>query len=211
MTAKSWCAISKAVDTIKTAQNSSEGHAQAWLIEACAGGNIRSRVPALVDATSRVNDDGLAGSDLRPGSRLSLLRKRAPGPVSPDVWADAFIDADALIDVDLDYRRGIEISIADLEFELKRSAPLDRTPSPPALIPRSGGRPSDKEPILAEAQRRLAANENIPSSLSAFARDLHHWLSKQPWAYRRSMDRKVLSAPSIEEHIRPLWRKHRPD
>ena len=101
MTAKSWCAISKAIDIIKTAQNSSEGHAQAWLIEACAGGNIRSRVPALVDATSRVKDDGLAGSDLRPGNRLSLLRKRAPGPVSADVWADAFIDADALIDVDL--------------------------------------------------------------------------------------------------------------
>jgi hypothetical protein len=196
---------------VAATQGTSEGRAQAWVIEACARGTIRSRVPSSTkpaDPVQLLNEDEL--TDLRPHTRLSVFRKRSPGPISPGVWKDAVIDGDALIDADHDRRRGIEISIADLEFELKRSSPLAGT-SASAALPRSGGRPSDKEPILAEAQRRLAVDENIPSSLAAFARDLHHWLSTQPWVYRRPSDRKVLSAPSIEEHIRPLWRKYKPD
>jgi hypothetical protein len=147
-----------------------------------------------------------------PRSRLSLFRKRAPGPVSPNIWKDAVIDGDALVNADHDHRRGIEVSIADLEFELKRSFPaLDRKPASPAPISRSGARSSDKEAIMAEAERRLAAGEYIPSSLAAFARDLHLWLDRQRWAYRRPMDGKVLAPSSVEDHIRPLWRKYRPE
>jgi hypothetical protein len=210
MTAKTWCAISKAVEMVAATQNTSEGRAQAWVIEACATGTIRSRVPSFTkpaDPIQLLNEDDLM--DLGPRSRLSVFQKRSPGPISPGVWKDAVIDGDVLIDADHDRRRGIEISIADLEFELKRS--LTGTSASEAPLPRSGGRPSDKEPILAEAQRRLAVGENIPLSLAAFARDLHHWLNTQSWAYRRPSDRKVLSAPSIEEHIRPLWRKYKPD
>jgi hypothetical protein len=217
MTAKAWCAISKAVEMIKTAQNTSVGRAQAWLIEVCVAGNIRSREPWR-DPILLLPDDGILGMEFEPGqlgvpaASVTVSRKRAPLPVMPAAWKGAVIDKDVLVDVDHVRMRGIEISLADLEFELKRSVPTsDSKPASPPPISRSGGRPSDKEPILAEAQRRLAVGENIPSSLSAFARDLHHWLNKQPWAYRGIKNRKVLAASSIEEHIRPLWRKYRPE
>jgi hypothetical protein len=105
----------------------------------------------------------------------------------------------------------VEISLADLEFELKKLPPLDGAPCATAPIQKKGGRPSDKDTVAKEASGRLAIGENIPSSLAAFARDLHSWLDKQPLAKRSIRGQKVLSAPSIEEHIRPLWRKHRPD
>jgi hypothetical protein len=76
-------------------------------------------------------------------------------------------------------------------------------------VPKKGGRPSDKERVAAEAERRLAAGESIPLTLAAFTRDLHFWLDKQPWAHRRPMNQKVLSTASIEDHIRRLWRKYR--
>ena len=201
MTAKAWCAISTAVEMIKAAQNTSEGRAQAWLIEACSTGNVRSRADSIL---LRADD----GSALRTGRPIW----RVAGPVSSVTWKNAVIDGDALVDRHHGQWDGVEISIADLQFELKRSLPApDSKPASPSHIPSSGGRPSDKEPILAEAQRRLAVGESIPSSIAAFARDLHNWLSQQPWAYRRPMDRKVLAASSIEAHIRPLWRKYRPD
>jgi hypothetical protein len=71
------------------------------------------------------------------------------------------------------------------------------------------GRQSDKEAIVAEAQRRLTAGESIPTTLSAFARELHFWLDGQQQIFRRSNTGKVLGPASIEEHIRPLWRKYR--
>jgi hypothetical protein len=201
MTAKAWCAISTAVETIKAAQNTRVGRAQAWLIEACSTGNVRSRADSIL---LRADD----GSALRTGRPIW----RVAGPVSSVTWKNALIDGDALVDRHHGQWDGVEISIADLQFELKRSLPApDSKPASPSHIPSSGGRPSDKEPILAEAQRRLAVGESIPSSIAAFARDLHNWLSQQPWAYRRPMDRKVLAASSIEAHIRPLWRKYRPD
>jgi hypothetical protein len=167
MTAKTWCAISKAVEMIKTAQNTNVGIAQAWLIEACSAGNIRSR---HLSATA-ANRDGIVGMNARPGSRFEIIsRKRAPRPVLPALWKGAVIGGDVLVT-----SRGrwsdIEISIADLEFHLKQSLPLAGTG---AAVPiPSVGRPSDKEAIIAEAQRRVAADESIPPTLSAFARELH--------------------------------------
>jgi len=216
MTAKSWCAISKAVEMIVVAQGTSQGRAQAWLIEACTSGNVRSRVPsASVNPAYLIADDGIVG-DFRPGSKsyggLSVFRKRAPGPVPPGAWRNAVIDGDALVDVDQEPMRGIEVSIADLDFELKQSSPpVDNIPSSPMRISRAGGRPADKEAVIAEAQRRLGAGENIPPSKAAFARDLHFWLDKQPWAYRGTKNRKVLGPAAIEESIGPLWRKYRPE
>jgi hypothetical protein len=222
MTAKAWCAISKAVEVIKAAQNTSEGRAQAWLIEACANRNVRSRADSIL----------LSADELRPGAlRTGSSIWRVAGPVSSVTWKNAVIDGDALIDRHHSLWDGVEISIADLQFELKRSLPAPdsvhqstvdearkATAGNQAVEKRIGrdGKArkqptSDKEPILAEAQRRLAVGESIPSSIAAFARDLHNWLSEQPWAYRRPRDRKVLAASSIEEHIRPLWRKYRPD
>jgi hypothetical protein len=105
---------------------------------------------------------------------------------------------------------GRRLGIADLEFELKQSSPpADNKPPSPAAVSRSGGRPSDKEAVIAEAQRRVGAGENIPPSKAAFARDLHFWLDKQPWAYRGIKNRKVLGPAAIEENNGPLWRKYR--
>jgi hypothetical protein len=66
---------------------------------------------------------------------------------------------------------------------------------------------SETEKLVTTLATRCA---RLPS-LAAFARDLHSWLDKQPFAERSIRGGKVLSAPSIEEHIRPLWRKYRPD
>jgi hypothetical protein len=208
MTAKAWCAISKAVEMVATTQGASQERAQAWLIETCASGNVRARASSSANRATLLAADSSVEMDMRSRSRLSL----ALGPVPPNIWKDAVIDGDALVDADRGHRRGFEVSIVDLEFELKRSFPAPNgKPASSAPISRSGARPSDKEAIMAEAERRLAAGECMPSSLAAFARDLHLWLDKQRWAYRRPMDGKVLAPSSVEHHIRPLWRKYRPE
>jgi hypothetical protein len=195
MTAKAWCAISKAVKLIAAAQNTSLCRAQVWLIEACAEGNVRSREPWREPDRFEI-----------PAALMTVSRKRARLPVVPAAWKGSLIDKDVLVDVDQVRWSDVEISLADLEFELKKLPPLDVAP-----IQKKGGRPSDKDTVATEALGRLAVGENIPSSLAAFARDLHSWLDKQPLAKRSVRGGKVLSAPSIEEHIRPLWRKYRPD
>jgi hypothetical protein len=200
MTAKAWCAISKALKLIAAAQNTSLYQAQVWLIEACAAGNVRSREPWR-------EPDWVA----IPAALITVSRKRAPLPVVPTAWKGALIDKDGLVDVGQVRWSDIEISLADLEFELKKLPPLDGASSASAPFRKKGGRASDKDTVATEASRRLTVGENIPSSLAAFARDLHSWLDKQPLAKRSIRGGKVLSAPSIEEHIRPLWRKYRPD
>jgi hypothetical protein len=207
MTAKAWCAISKAVEMIETAQNTSVSRAEAWLIEACVAGNIRSRAPSSADSELLLNDNGPVSMDLRPGSRPGIIsRRRAPEPVSPAAWNEAVIDGDVLVDSNQGRWSDLEISIADLEFELEQSL---RPAAAARPILRAGGRPSDKEAIVAEAQRRVAADESIPTTLSGFARELHFWLDGQPRVLRRNNAGKVLGPASIEEHIRPLWRKYR--
>jgi hypothetical protein len=207
MTARAWCAISKAVEMIKTAQNTSVGRAEAWLIEACVAGNIRSRVPSSADSELLLNDNGPVSMDPRPGSRPGIIsRRRAPKSVSPAAWNDAVIDGDVLVDTNQVRWSDLEISIADLEFDIKQAL---RPAAAARPIPRAGGRQSDKEAIVAEAQRRVAADESIPTTLSAFARELHFWLDEQPKVLRRNNAGKVLGPASIEEHIRPLWRKRR--
>jgi hypothetical protein len=209
MTAKTWCTISRAVEMVVVAQGMSEGLAQAWLIEACAAGKIRSRVLQSAHADPVDRCDDMVRMHLRPPSRLSIFRKRAPGPVAPGVWGDAVIDGDTLVDADRDSRRGIEVSITDLDFELKRLPPAPEAARASAPIPKKKTRSSDKDNVAAEAERRLIADENIPPSLAAFSRDLYDWLDEQPWARRGLQSRKVLAPSSIEDRIRPLWRKYR--
>jgi hypothetical protein len=209
MTAKTWCGISKAVEMIKTAQNTCLGRAQAWLIEACAAGNIRSRMPSSADSELLRSDNRPLSMDLRRGNRPGIIsRRRAPESVSPAAWKGAVIDLDVLVDTSHVRWSGLEVSIADLEFELKQSL-RQAGAAPTAPITRAGGRPSDKETIIAEAQRRIVADESIPPTLSAFARELHFWLDGQPRVFQRNNTRKVLGPASIEEQIRPLWRKYR--
>jgi hypothetical protein len=198
MTAKTWCAISNAVERVKTARNTTAGTAQAWLIAACAAGDIRSRVPSSLGSEVLLNDNRRAGIDVRARGH----RRRVPEPVSPDAWKDAVIDGDVLVANDGRWF-GIEISIADLEFDLKGSL------APSGIAP--AVRQSDKEAIVAEAQRRVTADESIPPTLSAFARELHFWLDRQPRVLRRTKTAKVLGPASIEEHIRPLKKKVRRD
>jgi hypothetical protein len=202
MTAKTWCAISKAVEMIKTAQNTSVGRAEAWLIEACVAGNIRSRMPLAAVSQLLLNES----ADLRTGSRPGIIsrRRRAPELVSPAAWNNAVIDGDGLVDAHRGRWTGLEISIADLEFDLKWALCAAAGP-----MPWAGGHQSDREAIVAEAQRRVTAGESIPMTLSAFARELHFWLDGQPQVFRRNNTGKVLGPASIEEHIRPLWRKYR--
>jgi hypothetical protein len=133
MTAKAWCAISKAVEMIKTAQNTSVGRAEAWLIEACVAGNIRSRVPSSADSELLLNDNGPVSMDPRPGSRPGIIsRRRAPESVSPAAWNDAVIDGDVLVDTNQGRWSDLEISIADLEFDLKQTL---RQPRPLGRLP----------------------------------------------------------------------------
>jgi hypothetical protein len=100
MTDKTWCAISKAVEMIKTAQNTNVGQAEAWLIEACVAGNIRSRMASFLHSEPLLNEKNLVSRGLRPGSRTAIIsRKRVPKPVLPAAWKDAMIDGDVLVDI----------------------------------------------------------------------------------------------------------------
>jgi hypothetical protein len=81
MTAKAWCAISKAVEMVATTQGASQERAQAWLIQTCASGNVRARVSSSANRETQLADDGSMEIDMRSRSELLL----AVGPVSPNI------------------------------------------------------------------------------------------------------------------------------
>ncbi len=87
--------------------------------------------------------------------------------------------------------------------------PVSATDPPTRIVPKEGGRPSDKDLIIREAERRIATEERLPDSLAAFARDLHAWLDTRPNAHRAQKTGKVMTAATIAGHVRRLWDKRR--
>jgi hypothetical protein len=80
---------------------------------------------------------------------------------------------------------------------------------PRAAVPAEGGRPTDRDSVIAEAKRRLSGDKPIPSTLKAFANQLHNWLDKQPDAVRAQKTGQVMSSDTIEAHVRSVWANHR--
>jgi hypothetical protein len=80
----------------------------------------------------------------------------------------------------------------------------DVTPQVSA-IHSQGGRPTDKDRVIAEARRRIGAAESLPVTLTEFAGQLHTWLDAQPDARRTKKSGKVLQPETIEDHVRPIW------
>jgi hypothetical protein len=73
----------------------------------------------------------------------------------------------------------------------------------------AGGRPTDRDRVVAEAERRLRRRDyQRPPSLAAFAKELHDWLDGQPRAIRISKTGAVMQAETIEGHVRDIWNKH---
>ncbi len=83
---------------------------------------------------------------------------------------------------------------------------------PPAVDPfRSGapGRPSAKEVILREAERKLSSGEVVarPRTLAHFARELFDWWEQERKKYKTPGP--AMTTGTIENIIRDLWRKAR--
>jgi hypothetical protein len=74
-------------------------------------------------------------------------------------------------------------------------------------VSEEGGRPTDRDRVMAEAERRLRAGTSLPSTLKAFAEQLHTWLEEQPDALRTRTRKgsEVMGADRIKKHVRPLW------
>jgi hypothetical protein len=118
-----WSSISRAIEIIKEASGGSTGAAQARLIEACASGKVRSRIPAdpKFDPVYLMADDGLMGMDLRPGARRRP-QSQAPGPTA---WRDGTIDGNRLVDASGKHWSRVEISIDDLRYCLDVAPPTE--------------------------------------------------------------------------------------
>jgi hypothetical protein len=114
---------------------------------------------------------------------------------------------------DLYFRRaGLELWL-DRQFPPKpRAKASDESPTtsePPPPVHSAGGRPTDRDRVIAEAERRLKATEPIPAALAAFAKAIRGWLDKQPDAVRDVTEGEVMRVRTIEDHIRPLWTRYR--
>jgi hypothetical protein len=75
-----------------------------------------------------------------------------------------------------------------------------------------GGRPTDRDRIVAEARRRLSAKdakETVPAELASFARILREWLKRQPnpvlYRNRKTDALEVMSVGVIAEHVRKMF------
>jgi len=71
-----------------------------------------------------------------------------------------------------------------------------------------GGRPTDRDLVLGEADWRLRHQQTKAESLAAFARELREWLTDHG-EHRTKKTNDVMQADTIERHIRPLWSRHR--
>jgi hypothetical protein len=217
-----WCSISSALDLILTTLKVSGGRAQVRLIESCAAGNVRSRVPGERVPGERIDsdpilllpDDGILGMDLRPGAESEGAQNKGarwplPGPIPALTWEGAAIDGDALLDRARVRWAPVEINVADLRFELGHGPVTIAVAISPRVVSEKGGRPTDALRVIAEAERRLNTGVNLPSSLAGFARELCEWLNEQPNVVRASKTGKVMRADKIEEHVRQLWHSKR--
>jgi hypothetical protein len=91
--------------------------------------------------------------------------------------------------------------------------PVQVTPEPVAsaespaasLEPNLGGRPTDRDLLLEEADRRLRHGPR-PPSLAAFGRELRLWLDVHG-EHRSLKTGEVMKADTIEDHVRPLWNR----
>jgi hypothetical protein len=100
-------------------------------------------------------------------------------------------------------RRDVERFIATLK-------PADNElAEAPAPIKSEGGRPTDRDRVIAEARRRIKGREALPGTLTEFADLLNKWLDKQPGAIRAAKTGEVMAAATIEDHVRPIWRAYR--
>jgi hypothetical protein len=194
-----WCSISGALDLILTTLKVSGGRAQVRLIESCAAGNVRSRVPGEridSDPILLLPDDGILGMDLRLGAESEDAQNKGarwplPGPIPAPTWEGAVIDGDTLLDRARVRWAPLEINVADLRFELGHGAVTIAAAISPPVVSEKGGRPTDALRVIAEAERRLNTGANLPSSLAGFARELREWLDEQPNVVRASKTGKV--------------------
>ena len=79
----------------------------------------------------------------------------------------------------------------------------------PAPIKSEGGRPTDRDRVIAEAGRRIRERQALPGTLTEFADQLKKWLDKQPDARRGTKTGEVMAAATIEDHVRPIWGAYR--
>jgi hypothetical protein len=71
---------------------------------------------------------------------------------------------------------------------------------------RGGGRPTDRDLLLSEADWRLR-HEHRPKTLRAFARDvLRPWLDVHG-EHRGLKTQEVMKVETIEDHVRSLWNR----
>jgi hypothetical protein len=82
-------------------------------------------------------------------------------------------------------------------------APATST-APPVNL---GGRPTDRDMVLGEADWRLR-HQLAPKTLAALGRELREWLSDHGM-HRAVKTGEVMKAKTIEGHIRPLWKAHK--
>ena len=70
-----------------------------------------------------------------------------------------------------------------------------------------GGRPTDRDLVLEEADWRLR-HQQVSETLAAFARELHAWLEDHGM-HRAAKTGKVMKVETIEDHVRSLWNAHK--
>ena len=73
-----------------------------------------------------------------------------------------------------------------------------------------GGRPTDRDLVLEEAERRLEHPQQVPKTLRAFSRELRKWLSGHG-RHRVKKTGEVMKAKTIEDRVRPLWNAYEHD
>jgi hypothetical protein len=85
----------------------------------------------------------------------------------------------------------------------------DPAPAASAAPPvSSGGRPTDRDLVLGEAEWRLKHRRTQAKTLAAFAREIREWL-KVHGRRRVKKTGEVMKAKTIEGHVRSLWKKYK--
>jgi hypothetical protein len=164
---------------------------------------IRIKRRALIDWASRLRTSTNTDPDEVPSSDERMV------PASPEETPTNLSDHDT---------RSFQPPRADSEQVVANAeAPIEAgmagqgsTDGPESAIPvRTGlpGRPTSKDIILAEAERRLAAGD-YPETMTAFTQELAAWLARTQEG-RKPEDRAPVPTPrTLENRVRPLCRKH---
>ena len=172
-------------------------------------------VPAsapTADAAAPVANTEAPVAKLEPAARAEESMPRPASPVEPELAPPTeppqpVANTEASV-AELEAASSSPVDAMTAAQAAPKPAPTPELSQSPQAQRQPGGRPTDRDMVLGEADWRLRNRKTKAKSLPVFAQELHKWLEVHG-EHRNKKTGEVMKVGTIKRHVRPLWNKFR--